>query len=262
MPTDQLTNRVRPELGEILNQDGKVYVGTLNPNGISKVKYLYKNEKGDAICSAFRTNGQKVCTTTVLMENGRCRKHGGASHAGVAHYKFKTGRFSKHLPARLTERYEEALADDKLADFTEDLAIVDARLDDLFQQMDAGGGREIFTNIKEAYTSFKHANQDGDSQAMRESLRRLDLEINRGSSESFLWTEIRELQEQRRKIILAQAKHLQLTNQTITVTKVNLLISALLDAVRSEVSDANILNRISQKFLRIMNGGAAGQLKS
>lgn len=259
MPTDR--TRQRPPTPEILNQKGKVFYGEPNPNKTSGVKMVYRNEAGAQICSAFRSNGVDICTSTVLKPNGRCNRHGGASLSGAAHPRFKAGRFSKALPARLLERYEEALGDEKIADFTEDLALIDARLDDLFLQLDGGGGKEIFAEIKDAYKSFKYANQDGDAQAMREALRRLDDGINRGSGEAYLWTEIRALQEQRRKVILAQAKHLQLTNQTVAVTKVNLLVSALLDAVRSEVTDRGVLNRVQQKFLQIMNFGSK-QLKS
>jgi hypothetical protein len=262
MPSDR--KRIRPDYGEILNQDGKVFYGELNPgkkNG-SLIKWNYKTEDGTPICSAFRTDGQRICTVMALMENGRCKKHGGASLVGSAAPGFKTGRFSRSLPVRLASRYEEALADTELADFTEDLAIIDSRLDDLFQQLDAGGGKEIFNEIKEAYRAFRYANQDGDKQAQREALRRLDENINRGSGESYLWTEIASLQEQRRKIILAQAKHLSLTNQTITVAKANVLISALLDAVRRNVDDRGALHRINQDFLRLTNGGGTRQLEA
>ena len=36
------------------------------------------------------------------MENGRCKLHGGATPRGIASANFKDGRYSKHLPGRLT----------------------------------------------------------------------------------------------------------------------------------------------------------------
>lgn len=251
----------RPELGEIINQDGKAFFGTPNPNKGSTVKYIYSNEAGQQVCSAFRSDGVNICTTTALKPNGRCNRHGGASLSGAAAPNFQHGRFSRNLPTRLLERYQEALDDPKLHDLTDDLALIDTRIGDVLQQMEEGGGEEIFKEIKESYTSFKYANQDGDKQAMREALRRLDDSIRRGSTETYLWSELRALQEQRRKIVLAHAKHLQMTNQTVTVTKVNLLISALLDAVRQNVGDPVILNRINQAFMQITSQGAR-QLKA
>jgi hypothetical protein len=253
--TEQRVEHTRPARDEILNQDGKVYVGTPNPNKESAVSMIYTNEQGKQVCSAYRSNAAKICVSPFLNENGRCKKHGGKSLTGTAHPNFKNGRRSRNLPTRLLERYEEALNDPKLADFTEDLALIEARLDALFQQIDEGGGAEIMLEIKDSYKSFTYASKDGDKQAMRESLRRLGDAINRGSREEGIWDEIRALQEQRRKIILAQAKHLQLTNQTITVQKANIIVAALLDSVRRYVTDRKTLTDITNDFLRITRGG-------
>jgi hypothetical protein len=241
----------RPVLTDVLVQGDKTYKGTPNPDRTSRVEFIYTNPEGQIICSAFRKDGRTVCTSTMLMPNGRCKKHGGNTPSGVASHAFKTGKSSKYLPTRLLERYEEALGDETLMDMTEDLAVIDARLSDLYIQLDEGGGGEIFKIAQEAFASFNAASQDGDTQAMRENLRRLGTALNDGAKDSYLWTEIRQLQEQRRKIILSTAKHLQLTNQTITVTKVNLLISALLDSVRRNVADKQLLGRISADFMRI-----------
>lgn len=253
MSTDR--KRDRPDHGEILNQDGKVFIGTLNPNKSSFVRYIYENEKGKKVCSAFQKDGFKICTRVDLYENGRCTIHGGRTPIGADSPHFKTGKFSAHLPERLRERYEEALADDALQDFTEDLALIETRLADLFTQLDTGGGREIFAEIQDAYKAFKYANIDGDKKAMREALRRLDEGIDRGGSEGNIWGEIHMLQEQRRKIVLSQAKHLQITNQMIPVKKVNILVSALLDSVRQNVLDPAILEKINDDFLRFTGAG-------
>jgi hypothetical protein len=254
----------RPPAPEILNQDGKVFIGEPNPNKLSAVKMLYTNEKGKRVCSAFRASGTRLCTTTILKPNGRCRMHGGASLIGAATPQYKTGRYSKALPERLRERYEASLTDEKLREFDDDLSVIDARLNDLFMQLDEGGGGEIMGEIKDAHRSFKHANADNDTQAMREALRRLDDAISRGGQEYGVWNEIRMLQEQRRKIVLADAKRLQMTNQLVSVKNVNILISALLDSVSRNVTDRNTLTAITNDFMRITEragGSMSGQQK-
>lgn len=251
------TTRNNRDAGNVIVQDGKTYTGEPNPNKLSAVKFIYKNEKGKIVCSSIRANGTKLCVSSILNENGRCKYHGGKSLSGIAHPRFKHGRMAKSLPSRLVERYEEALNDETLADFTEDLAVVETRIDDIFKQMDDGGGGAIFTEIKEAFESFNLGNRQNDQQVMRESLRRLDTAIKRGSGETYLWTELRQLQEQRRKIILADAKHKQLTNQFVPVKQVNAIIAALLDSVRRNVSDHLALRDINNDFLRIM-GAASG----
>lgn len=65
------------------------------------------------------------------MPNGRCRLHGGRTPAGVASPHFKTGRYSKVLPARLLERYQTALADPDLLAMHDEIALLDAQLQEI-----------------------------------------------------------------------------------------------------------------------------------
>lgn len=253
--------KVIPNEDNILVQDGKTYIGYPNPDKRSKVTVIYENEKGTPMCSAYRAKVGKICRTTAVMPNGRCSKHGGKSLFGLDAPNFKNGRRSKYLPARLVEDYEEALSDEELQSFTSDLAEIDARMNDIYKQMDDGGGGQIFKEIAEANKSFKIANREGDRQMMRESLRRLDDAIKRGNSETYLWSELHSLREQRRRILMSQVKRLQITNQMMTVEKVNLLISALLDAVRQEVKDKKTLSRVSHRFRQITSPNKSrGQL--
>jgi hypothetical protein len=247
---------------DIINQNDRVFIGMPNPKKDSAVKTIYTNDKGKVVCSAVYTDGSGICISPVTLSNGRCKSHGGKSLSGVAHPNFSHGRFSYQMPSRLAERYQEALDDPKLNEFKEDLAILDARLADLFAQMDEGGGADIFKEIKESHQSLKWAIRDGDRQAQREAQNRLDDAIKRGSSETYVWSEVRQLQEQRRKIILAEAKRLQLTGSTITIERANLIVAALLDAVRRHVTDKNVLQAVVNEFQSIMTSGSRKQLRS
>jgi hypothetical protein len=246
--------RLQRDAGNVIVQDGKTFIGKPNPIKTSSVKYVYTNEDGKQVCSSMRSNSDRICESIFTLENGRCKFHGGQSLAGVAHPRYKDGRKSRKLPARLVERYEEAMADEKLQDMTVDLAVIESRLDDIAGQMDEGGGGLIFKEATEAFKSFQQASADGDTQMMRESLRKLDQTLKKGKTETYLWNEYHKLQDQKRKIILSQAKHMQLTNQMVPVKEVNLLVAALLSAVKENVSDASKLRDIQTQFLRIMKG--------
>lgn len=67
------------------------------------------------------------------MANGRCRIHGGATPGGFASPHFKTGRYSKVLPAALRDRYEQARGDEDLLSLRDELALVDARIGEVLQ---------------------------------------------------------------------------------------------------------------------------------
>jgi hypothetical protein len=78
------------------------------------------------LCGARRRDGGEC--TQVAMANGRCKMHGGKTPTGPALPQFKTGRYSKVLPAALLDRYQQALADPELLALTDEIALLDARL--------------------------------------------------------------------------------------------------------------------------------------
>lgn len=71
-------------------------------------------------CRRRAVKGKRVCTV-----------HGGLTPAGTASIHYRSGRYSKHLPARLTERYQEAQTDQRLLELREEIALIDSRLSDL-----------------------------------------------------------------------------------------------------------------------------------
>ena len=52
---------------------------------------------------------------------------------------FKTGRYSKYLPDRLVERYEEALNDVELMRLDDEIALVDTKLQDVLERLHQDG---------------------------------------------------------------------------------------------------------------------------
>lgn len=229
-----------------------------NPETRSRVPEIHHNAKGERMCSGRRSSwtpsNPVLCTSTIIYPNGRCQKHGGPTPSGIGSPQFKTGRASRHLPTRLISKYQEALDDPELMGLATDLAMVDARMNDLHEQLDEGGAGKIMLEIDDAVQAFKFANEDNDRKAMRESWRRLEDAVKRGRTESSIWAELFLLRDQKRKLTLAEAKRLQITDQMVKVTQVNLLISALLDSVRKNVKDRKTLAAVSEDFNRIMNG--------
>ena len=78
-------------------------------------------------CGA-KTRSATPCQRPPVAGRERCRLHGGATPIGAASPHFRTGRHSKYLPARLAGRYAEALADEKLLELRDDVALIHARI--------------------------------------------------------------------------------------------------------------------------------------
>lgn len=105
-----------------------------NP-GVKKFGGRCKDHAGKARCcgGVSRQGGPAFdgwpsdCTSGGKGAGGRCKWHGGANHpGGPSHQSWKTGRWSKFLPAGIRERFDEAMADPELLRIKQDMAILDA----------------------------------------------------------------------------------------------------------------------------------------
>jgi hypothetical protein len=81
------------------------------------------------LCGA--TTRRATACKNPAMENGRCRMHGGLTPKGTDLPQFKHGRYSTSLPDRLSTRYKEALADEERHDLRDEIALSEAKIDDL-----------------------------------------------------------------------------------------------------------------------------------
>lgn len=146
--------------------------------------------------------------------------HGGKSLRGVDSPRFKTGRYSKCLPDRLVVRYEEALNDAELTRLDDEIALVDARLQDLLDRLRV----------------------DGEA-------------IAGGRDESTAWGLILGLMEQRRKLVSTERKHLADDERFIAVESLMVLLSALLDVIRRRVPDPETQKAIADELRHLLAAG-------
>src|SRR5258708_37054514 len=76
--------------------------------------YQIRNLLSMAQCKAKSKRTHERCAANAMIVREECYHHGGKTPRGIASPNFKHGRYSKSLPARMRERYEEALADPHL----------------------------------------------------------------------------------------------------------------------------------------------------
>src|SRR5215207_6276206 len=118
------------------------------------------------LCGAKTRSGGEC--TQPAMANGRCRMHGGRSPRGVAHPSFKTGRFSRSIPSRLSQSYEEALADPRKLELTDELAVIVARNRELLESLYSGESDGL--RLRDHKRRMEKARRDGDQDAADEHL--------------------------------------------------------------------------------------------
>lgn len=196
------------------------------------------------VCGA-KTRSGELCKNPPVSGAKRCRMHGGKSLAGIASPSLKTGRYSKYLPDRLMERYQSALTDGDLLAMSEEIALVDARLADLLARVDTGESGAAWSGIAEAAGEIRKAMRTGDNIKTYAALMELELLVEQGAGDYAAWGELQSLIQQRRALVESERKRLVEMQQTMTVNQAMTLVTALLESVRTHVTDRDALSAIS-----------------
>jgi len=161
------------------------------------------------------------------------------------------GRYSKNLPDRLAERYEQSRNDTELLAMREDISLIDARISDILKRVDTGEAGAVWKKARDVYDELVDALAKKDAVLASAKTKTLGDVIKRGQSDYAAWNEIVSLVDQRRKLIEAEQKRLVAANYILKVEEATLLMSALAAAVKKYVPDSNVLFQINQEFIRL-----------
>lgn len=214
------------------------------------------DDNGRPICGAKTRKG--LPCRVAPMPNGRCYRHGGASHpGGSSHPGFRTGRYAK-LPARMIDRFLASLDDPDLLAVREDIAANDARIADLVARLDTGESGSLWRQLRDAQAEVDAARGGDDPAALAEAMQRVRALILRGHADHAAWAELREAQEHGRKLRESERKRLVEMHQMIAADKALAWGRALMEAVERRVTDRKVLTAISRDVMQIMNNPGEG----
>jgi hypothetical protein len=211
-------------------------------------------------CTAKAKSTGEQCRRRAVAGKTKCVVHGGKTPGGIASPHFKHGRYSKYLPDRLLGRYQEALADPELLSLRDDVALVDGRLTELFEQLDTGRSEALWEELQEAYRELTRAIGTQDTTRLRAQLTRLGDLLDQGASDHVLWQEIVELQEHKRRLGESERDRLVKMQQMITVERTMALLAAVASEIKRHVSDPNVLAAISAGIRGLVAGNAGAEI--
>lgn len=195
------------------------------------------------ICGAKKKNGTP-CQMSA-MPNGRCRLHGGKTPQGIASPHFKDGRYSRFIPARMTERYHEAKQDAELLALREDIALVDSRLSDLLGRVDTGESGALWGQLNKARVDLLTSKKVADTKAQTEALNLILELIAAGHADYRAWGEIAAVLEQRRRLVESERKRLVEMQQMISTERMMVLLQAVVGVIQEHVTDRTTLAGIT-----------------
>lgn len=194
--------------------------------------------------------------------------HGGKSLAGVASPLLTTGRYSKYLPQRMLESFHAAQSDSELLALREDMSLIDARLVDMLQRVDTGESGETWRALQQAVHEFNKAERAMEAAGHDATIakKKIDREeamhciislVQEGMADYAAWREVKDLVEQRRKLIETEQKRLVAMQQMITQEQAHVLKLRILDIIKRNVTDRTALAAISREFIELDTQGAS-----
>lgn len=203
-------------------------------------------------CGA-KTKSGKSCQITSVMENGRCRLHGGATPKGIASPHFKTGKSSKYiyLPKNYAPRLENTITD-FITNLEESIAIQKALETRYLEKLGTNESTEAWSKLRKAVSDYDDATHKEDPKekaiGQAQAFGMIRFIVEDGLSESFLHSDIQRLHEGQRKLSETLSKVRKESQEIYTQEQWMEMLSFLLQIIKNNVKDRKILNNIQTEI--------------
>lgn len=215
--------------------------------------------KENAAVLAAKAPRCEHCGKPALRGSRWCQKDGGRALKGIAHPNFIHGRHSNSLPVRLIEGYDQSRADRNYLVLRDELALIDARLNDAIAKVDTGESGENWKSLQSAVKAFreaeikanaaqgsaKSAEYLADREAQMDSIISL---VQAGMADYAAWGEVYKWLEARRKFAETETNNLVKSREMLTREQALLREAKYLDVIRRCVTDRDTLAAISREF--------------
>jgi hypothetical protein len=170
-----------------------------------------------------------------------CHYHGGKNAKGGAHPNYRHGKRSKYRPPpKLLENFQAFLRDPDLAHHRNSVAIIDAMLQDFFDNYDSVASPALWRELRAAWGRSEAAREAGDERSWREAYEEVGLIVERGVAQSGRERRAVSFLEQRRRHADSELKRETAEEHTWTYEEAAFYI-ALGDAVRRHCNKEQIL---------------------
>ncbi len=179
------------------------------------------------------------------MPNGRCPLHGGKSLKGPASGTYQGKGYSKYFPSKKLRRiFARSFEDRELMRLRNDLAIVATRLVELIQSLSSEQSGTLWKRLRKKHRELRRSRPN--SARATKLLHEIGDLIQRGSSDHFIWKEIGQQIELRRRLLDSETKRGLAAHQVMTAEEVRMLIDAVANLIREHVKDRQTLQKISE----------------
>lgn len=177
--------------------------------------------------------------------------HGGTQPVGPASPNWKDGRHSRVLPKQLLQDYQASLDDPDRLLLTSEIALLDARINELLQVVDTRESGRIWSELQKRVTALEAGQAAKNPVAVATAQFEILLLIREGHAEWTAWGDVIELIERRRKLVESERKRLVEAQQVVAVDQALALLGLMVEAVRRHVRDDDTLDAIVGEYARL-----------
>lgn len=230
--------------------------------------------RGIRLCNGHKRDG-RLCSKEVLPDRTKCKHHGGASPRGPASPHWRTGRWSKSLPSRYRAAYFRATQSRDLLTMREQIALLDARVDELLGQLSRSESGVLWSRLSdarldaitarnEAVSAAKAGNQVEAAAATaraNSALSRIFDLIERGGKDRDTWGDLLSTLEQQRKIQLAEVRRRESERAYVAVDSFLGTMAEIVKILREEVPDKRVLSIVSARVSALLPPGDSVSLQ-
>lgn len=197
------------------------------------------------------------CLRFPAKDRDRCRLHGGASPRGVESPSYKGRGYSKDIPAKLMEALAHGLEDPELTSMRHEIALLDARLGELFRTVPEESVRDAVAGVRDAAARIRYVADRPDVDRREERLSEAVADITEGLAlldvERTAWKEIYDVVTLRRRAALAETKREEALEHTMIHQQALQFFATLLTIIHEEVEDPALKKRLATKIGERMN---------
>ena len=199
--------------------------------------------------SGVRCKGPAIAGST----SQKCRMHGGNATSGVAAPGFKHGRYSRVLPPRMAELYEEAKANPDLIEMGDHIALLEARIQSLLGLSTEGEPAPKWSGVAEVFAEVETAILSGDIAKITSGMELMHKMLDAGVKWDRTWEEVNGTLEQLRKMTDTEVKRKKELHQMVPIERVMVLMAAVGDAVKRHVTDPKQIQAVYGEIALLHN---------
>lgn len=209
-----------------------------------------KSKQTGERCCQFVSAGMKVC-----------HYHGGATPSGLNASRFKTGRYSRWLPKRLMDRYQEALNDEKALAQREEIALMESRAKDLLQRVDSGESGALMKELRKHVAEYEKASRsrrEDKYDTMSDVLAELFSAIKRAQADYKIWDEIAKVVNQTTRLRESERRYMVEQHEMYSAEEVRIMMVAVGDVIKREVKDQIAVQAVAREIAKLENIAVRG----